>query len=148
MSRRSAVFLVFTAMLAAPAQAQEAQQSDADIARNVLQTQGHLAPPLRKRCAAPTGGDIVVCAQDNTPFRMPSTADTDPNSKEALNDGRLTTPDVAGAGIFKGKPTMSGACLIPPCPPPKAYMIDLSQIPKPPPGSDADKIAKGELRAP
>lgn len=109
---------------------------------------GRLAPPVRPRCEAPKGNDIVVCARDNEQFRARSSADEDPGSDQALNDGRLTPPDVSGKGIFKGKATASNMCLIPPCPPAKAYMIDLSSIPQAPAGSEADKIAKGEVRAP
>ena len=93
-------------------------------------------------------GEIVVCAPDEDAFRVPSTADADPGSARALNDGRLHAPDVSGGGIFRGKATASGMCLVPPCPPEAAYIIDLSTIPEAPAGSDADKIAKGELRAP
>lgn len=87
-------------------------------------------------------GEIVVCAPDDKEFRVQSTAESDPNSPQALDDGRLHTPDVAGAGIFKGKATASfGSVTVP-------YIIDLSSIPEAPEGSDADKIAKGEKRAP
>jgi len=133
---------------AATSMAQEPTEEDREVARNLMLKQGHYAPALRKRCEAPKGDDIVVCAKDNEQFRVDSTAKTDPNSKEATDDGRLTPPDVAGNGIFKGKPTISGMCMIPPCPPAKAYMIDLSKIPQAPKDSDADKIARGELRAP
>src|SRR3546814_289347 len=97
---------------------------------------------VTRRCPHPERrGDIVVCADRPDEFRMPSTADSDPNSKEALDDGRLHTPDVSGGGIFKGKPTMGfGKVTVP-------YMIDLSSIPEAPEGSDADKVAKGEKRA-
>jgi hypothetical protein len=80
-----------------------------------------------KRCQPGSGGsDIVVCgdADANAKFRVPP--DT---------EGRLATggpppaPDVAGDGIFKGKATLSG-CMIPPCPPPKAYLIDFSKLPE------------------
>lgn len=81
-----------------------------------------------KRCAPSAAGkDIVVCgeADAGAKFRVP--ADT---------EGRLATggpppaPDVAGDGIFKGKATMGLGCVIPPCPPPKAYMIDFSKLPE------------------
>lgn len=91
-------------------------------------------------------GEITVCAPDEDKFRIPSTADDDP-SGAGSNDGRLHAPDVAGDGIFKGKATMGGMCMLPPCPPEAAYIIDLSTIPEAPAGSDADKIAKGEKRA-
>ncbi|WP_373488649.1 hypothetical protein [Blastomonas sp.] len=81
-----------------------------------------------KRCQpSKSGEDIVVCADvdPNAQFRVP--ADT---------EGRMATggpppaPDVAGDGIFKGKATVSGLCLIPPCPPPAAYFIDYSKLPE------------------
>jgi hypothetical protein len=81
-----------------------------------------------KRCQPSAAGkDIVVCgeADAGAKFRVP--ADT---------EGRLATggpppaPDVAGDGIFKGKATMGLGCIVPPCPPPKAYMIDFSKLPE------------------
>ena len=78
----------------------------------------------------------MVCAQDNEQFRGErSTGGTD--------DGRLTPPNLEppnnGTVVARG-------CFIPPCPPETAYMIDLSSIPMAPAGSDADRIAKGEMR--
>ncbi len=150
MSRRCArgLALLLAIGCATSVQAQEISAEDREVARGIMGRAGRLAPPLRPRCEAPKGNDIVVCAQDQEQFRARSSSDEDPESDQALNDGRLTPPDVAGRGIFKGKPTISGQCLIPPCPPPPAYMIDLSTIPEAPVGSDADKIAKGEIRAP
>ena len=37
----------------------------------------------------------------------------------------------------------SGLCIVPPCPPPPVYMIDVTALPEAPPGSDADRIARG-----
>ena len=54
-----------------------------------------------------------------------------------------STPDVAGGGIFRGEATVGGLCLIPPCPPEAALMIDVEALPEAPPGSDADRIARG-----
>ncbi|MEW9854803.1 hypothetical protein [Novosphingobium sp. M1R2S20] len=112
-----------------------------------MSSQGQLAPPLRPRCETATGEDIVVCAQNEEQFRTQSSSDIDPTSRQATNDGRLSAPDVSGGGIFKGKPSLGGLCVVPPCPPPPAYMIDLSSIPEAPAGSDADRISKGEVRA-
>lgn len=105
---------------------------------------GRITPDkIKNSCANPTRqGEIVVCGKGPDQFRVQSTADGDPMSEQALNDGRLHTPDVAGKGIFKGKPTFSFGSVEQP------YIIDLSTIPEAPAGSDADKIAKGEIRAP
>lgn len=131
-----------------PAFAQTVSEEDREVARGLMLRVGKLAPAVRPRCEAPKGDDIVVCARNNEQFRAQSSGGEDPTGKAGTDDGRLTPPDVAGNGIFKGKPTMGGMCLIPPCAAPKAYMIDLSSIPEAPVGSDADRIAKGEIKAP
>ena len=124
-----------------------AQVSDADsqTARNLLS--GSLVPKTsREECAAPTRqGEIIVCAPDKEKNRVLSSADQDPTSRSATNDGRLHGPDFEphypGIVVARG-------CMIPPCPPAPVYMIDLSKIPKPPAGSDAEKIANGEMAPP
>jgi len=151
LSRRCAgiLSLVVALGVCAPATAQTVSDQDREVARGLMLRVGKLAPPVRRpRCEAPKGNDIVVCAQDEKQFRAQSSSAEDPTGKAGTDDGRLTPPDVAGNGIFKGKPTMGGMCLIPPCAAPKAYMIDLASIPEAPAGSDADKIAKGEIKAP
>lgn len=146
-----AAILPVLAPVPALAQASAAPSpDDKAIAEKMLGQGGRITPDRsRNRCIASTRpGEIVVCGENEEAYRVRSTAEEDPASDQALRDGRLHTPDVAGGGIFRGKPTMSGKCLIPPCPPEAAYMIDLSTIPVAPAGSDADRIAKGELRAP
>jgi hypothetical protein len=154
---RSWSFLFAAALLAPlPAFAQSTSTqtspapSDGAIAEKMLGAGGRITPDnSRNKCLRTVKeGEITVCAQVPDQYRMPSTADDDPTGRIGTRDGRLHTPDVAGNGIFKGKPTMSGLCVIPPCPPEAAYMIDLSTIPEAPAGSDADKIAKGEMRTP
>jgi hypothetical protein len=141
--------LLFVAMgVAAPATAQNVSEEDREVARGLMLRVGKLAPAVRPRCEGPKGNDIVVCARNNEQFRAQSSSAEDPTGKAGTDDGRLTPPDVAGNGIFKGKATMGGMCLIPPCAAPKAYMIDLASIPEAPAGSDADRIAKGEIKAP
>ncbi|WP_235522868.1 hypothetical protein [Novosphingobium sp. Leaf2] len=135
----------------APATAQTAGTSatdDSAIAEKMLGAGGRVTPDRsRSQCLRTMKeGEITVCAPAPDQFRIPSTADDDPTGSAGTRDGRLHTPDVAGNGIFKGKATMSGKCFIPPCPPAPVYMIDLASIPIAPAGSDADKIAKGELR--
>ncbi|MXO65776.1 hypothetical protein [Altericroceibacterium endophyticum] len=109
-------------------------------------------PQLAKpKCPeAQTPGELVVCAlpQDDSDFRVNPTSTTDPRSAQALDDGIPRAPDVAGDGIFKGPGTMSGGCFLNKCPPPPAYIVDFSKLPEPPPGSDADRMARGEIPGP
>lgn len=111
-------------------------------------------PPPTQNCAKPSDNqsesEIVVCAEqerDYSEFRVQSTTDLDPNSREALRDGVPRAPDVAGEGIFKGKATVTGGCFLQGCPPDPAYIVDFTLLPEAPEGSDADRIARGEKRA-
>ena len=92
--------------------------------------------------AARIANEIVVCRQ------LGEASDGSWNKEEWERDyARRTqggsTPDVAGEGIFRGPATIGGMCLIPPCPPEAAIMIDVEALPEAPPGSDADRIARG-----
>lgn len=92
-------------------------------------------------------GEIVVCRE------LPAdTSQLYSGSREAwlkdyaartMNAGTLPPPDVAGEGIFRGPPTISGLCFIPPCPKDPALIIDVEAIPPPPEGSDAERVAQG-----
>jgi len=103
----------------------------------------------RKRCQPAEAGEIVVCGNDTPDQRVPSTAQSDPNSREARRalDGSVpSAPDVAyikckrGAdGVCRGN--VGGA-------PAPVYYVDVKALPQAPEGSDADKIAKGEAPAP
>lgn len=106
-------------------------------------------PAVLKECedqreAGIVAGEIVVCrelAVDPGPLYS--------GSREAwLKDYAArtrgpTTPDVAGPGIFRGEPTVSGLCFIPPCPKQAALIVDVAAIPPPPEGSDAERVAQG-----
>lgn len=121
--------------------------SDADRAMaEKMISSGSLVPDTSHRACVRKGrpGEIVVCAPDEEQFRVDSSADSDPTGKAGTNDGRLRPPNfeknIGGVSVAKG-------CFIPPCPPAQPLIIDLSQIPQAPAGSDADLVAKGELRA-
>ena len=98
--------------------------------------------PHRTRCGttSPTG-EIVVCGADHgEDVRVPSTADSDPNSREGQNTGIPQAPSVSGLpDCRKTKCHGFGRA------PPMIYVIDLKSIPEAPKGSDADKVAKGEI---
>ena len=98
--------------------------------------------PRRTRCGTTDGrGEIVVCGADHgEDVRVPSTADSDPNSKEGQNTGIPQAPSVSGLpDCRKTKCHGFGRA------PPRIYVIDMKSIPEAPKGSDADKVAKGEI---
>jgi hypothetical protein len=103
-------------------------------------------PPPRRNCAQdPDNAEIVVCAEeeeDQSQFRVQSTAQLDPEGRAATNDGLPRAPDVSGDGIFKGEATMKFGSVAPP-----AIMFDISELPEAPEGSDADLIAQGKKKA-
>ncbi len=151
MSRSAGFTLMFLVIWSCAAQAQ--QQPKVTAEQVIKSARDAYGPPAPKpACAPQKGNEIVVCAkdQDNSQFRVKSTAELDPTSKQALDDGLPRAPDVSGPGIFKGKATIGGLCIpgLQKCPPPPALIIDVSALPQAPAGSDADKIAKGEIPPP
>jgi hypothetical protein len=105
-------------------------------------------PAPRRDCRkAPDDTDIVVCAEeaeDQSEFRVQSTAQLDPDGPAATDDGIPRAPD------FKPPPCVPNLLTL--CskfggaaPPP--VMVDFSELPEAPEGSDADLIAKGKKKA-
>lgn len=106
-------------------------------------------PRLKGRCQPASGDEIVVCADHGADQRIPSTAETDPDSRAARRalDGNIPrAPDVSSIKCQKGA---DGVCRgnVGGVPTP-AYFVDVTKLPPAPPGSDADLIARGELAAP
>lgn len=114
------------------------------------------APPMksteeeckRRSEAAVVSGEIVVCGarpgEGNPRYSSSEEAANRHAAKTAFRDDPAT-PDVAGAGIFRGPATVSGLCVkgVFNCPRPPALMVDVTKLPQAPPGSDADRIARG-----
>lgn len=148
---RSAGLAVMMIMLASTSAL--AQEPPADTPQQVFEAaeKAYGPPPPRPDCAEQEGDEIVVCAQeqDDSLFRVQSSSELDPKSKEALKDGVPRAPDVAGPGIFTGPATIGKLCIpgLQKCPPPPALLIDFSALPDTPDGSDADKVGKGEMPA-
>ena len=95
-------------------------------------------------------GEIVVCrrSRDDT-----ATYGFDKKAWEeryAAETRGADPVDVAGPGIFRGAPTIGGLCIpgLQKCPPPPAIVVDFAALPEAPPGSDADRIARGLLPLP
>lgn len=97
--------------------------------------------------AAVISGDIVVCrrlGESGENYYSGSREEARKRyARETAFAGDPQAPNVAGGGIFRGPATISGQCLIPPCPPPAALLIDVEALPEAPEGSDADRIARG-----
>ena len=140
------------------AQAQEqAPAPDGETRIDILVTPEDLYPDERaaEDCkklqdAAILSREIVVCGQgqDQRVFRTQSAEEAkDRYARETMYKDKPPTPDPCGpnCGIFKGDPTIGGLCIpgLQKCPPPPAIFIDVSALPEAPPGSDADRIARG-----
>lgn len=98
-------------------------------------------PPPKGACKPGKPGEIVVCGgdEDQSQFRVKSSGELDPTGAGA-RDGVPHAPDLEPK--YPG-PVVARGCFIPPCPPPKAVLIDLKAIPEAPPGSDAERVGQG-----
>lgn len=92
-------------------------------------------------------GEIVVCRELAVDISQLYSGSREAWLKDyaerTQNVGTIAPPDVAGPGIFRGPPNVSGLCFIPPCPKDPALIIDVEAIPLPPEGSDAERVAQG-----
>lgn len=116
---------------------------DALIAANEAYTVLDPEPEPAFDCEDPVGDEIVVCAalEEQSQFRVPSSLD-DGDDSHLSWDGRA--PDL---GPPPCQPSATSACIRFGWAPPPVYLFDITALPEPPAGSDADKIAKGEMPA-
>jgi hypothetical protein len=142
MSKVSLILPVIALAISAPALG---QGSDRTMGEALLTTaRVSVSPPRPARCrergegGTGTSGDIVVCAQESQ--RIAPTSETDPMSRAGLRNGALHPPQL-GKGSCKG----AFGCLGIGGARPPAYIIDLKSVPEAPAGSDADRVAKGDL---
>lgn len=94
--------------------------------------------------AASISGEIVVCRRrrDQTGERYSSSEEAERRyAAETMDKDSPRPPDLFG--ITHQGVTVARGCFIGPCPPPPAYIIDIEALPEAPPGSDADRIARG-----
>ncbi len=150
MSRRTVTVLTGLALLfgAASARAQQAAaapgpaatpvQSDSEVARNLLTTsQTQRCRPMQR-----SDGTIVVCGgkEASDRERVPLRDETD--GAKSTDDGLPRAPNVSGLrDCSRGCVGLGGKAK-------EIYIFDIKALPPPPPGSDADRIAKGEIPAP
>ncbi|MFM5923550.1 MAG: hypothetical protein ACKOPG_05125 [Novosphingobium sp.] len=142
------------AMLLALAPAAQAQTSPDEIDRKVadrieVTKRVYGAPDPRAKCRPSSGDEIVVCVDRGEDLEVPSTAESDPDSREARRALEGGIPRAPFVGTIRCKRGADGVCRgnVGEAPAP-VYYIDMTAIPEPPEGSDADLIAKGEKAAP
>lgn len=130
---------------AAPA-AQTPAQAPADSAQtevNAEIAQRLLTAGQPKKCEK-TGPDgaIVVCGgrAESEKERLPLRDQLE--SAKSTRDGLPRAPNVSGL------PDCSRGCIGFGSAPAPMYFFDITKLPEAPPDSDADKIARGEIRAP
>ena len=146
-------FALMALTMASPAAAQSAAP-DAAADRKVTQMieTAHAEYGVRDsraQCRPKPGDEIVVCADHGADQRVPSTAETDPDSRAARRalDGNIpSAPDVASIRCHRGadgvcRGNFGGA-------PTPVYYVDVTKLPQAPAGSDAEAIANGESTAP
>jgi len=95
----------------------------------------------RRRCgSANAQGEIVVCGADHgTDLKVPGSAD-ELGSHQSLYNGIPQAPSVSGLPDCSVK-----KCIGIGKAPPKIYIIDVKSLPEAPKGSDAEKVANGEI---
>lgn len=112
--------------------------SDAEVARNLLSTsQTQRCRPMQR-----SDGTIVVYGgkEASERERIPLRDETD--GAKSTDTGVPRAPNVSGLrDCSRGCIGLGGV-------PPPIYYFDIKALPAPPPGSDADRIAKGEIPAP
>lgn len=122
----------------AEAPADSAQtEVNAEIAQRLL-TAGQ---PKKCEKAGPDGA-IVVCGgrAESEKERLPLRDQLE--SAKSTRDGLPRAPNVSGL------PDCSRGCIGFGSAPAPMYFFDITKLPEAPPDSDADKIARGEIRAP
>lgn len=113
-------------------------QDDASVAQRLLSgSQAERCRPMQR-----SDGTIVVCGgkEASDKERIPLRDETD--GAKSTDTGVPRAPNVSGLrDCSRGCIGLGGV-------PPQMYYFDIKALPAPPPGSDADRIAKGEIPAP
>lgn len=140
--------LALVLALSAPALAQsDPAELDTKVEQRLDQAKAaYGVPDPRLRCRPEPGSDEIVVCVDRGEDQRVDRGPPDPKTLEgrrALNGGVPRAPQF-DRGSCKGQP----GCITGGWAPPPVYYTDVSALPEAPPGSDADKIAKGEMPEP
>lgn len=143
--RRLTIAAGIAVLLAAPARSDPPPAAPGRTAEEMIDTSKQVYGEQRveSSCAKHDADEIVVCLDRRTDQRVPSTAETDPNSAAArrFKDGGVPTAPQLDGGYCPSCQHFGSV-------PPPAYYVDVSALPQAPEGSDADRISKGEAPAP
>ena len=132
-----------SALFAAPAVPDATDRKVGEMLETARAAYGVKDP--RANCRPKVGEEIVVCADHGEDQRVPSTAETDPNSRAARRalDGNIpTAPQMEYGHGYCASCQHFGSV------PPPVYYVDVTKLPAAPAGSDAEAIANGEKAAP
>lgn len=131
--------------VAVAAQEVPADATDRKVAQMIGRArEAYGVPDPAAKCRRNADSDeIVVCVDRGEDLKVPSTSESDPTSRAALNDGLPRAPQL-DRGSCKGQP----GCIVGGYAPPPLYIVDVSKLPQAPEGSDADLIARGEMPSP
>ena len=143
---RRLVLAVSALVMSVPASARTAPAADpidAAVAQRLQQAKAvYGVPDPRANCRPRAGEDIVVCADHGEDQRV-DRGDPDPGTldgRRALNGGIPRAPQLdrgycASCQHFGSVPA-------------PVYYVDVTKLPAPPAGSDAEAIATGDQAAP
>jgi hypothetical protein len=133
------------ALLAAPAHGQNsADATTTQVMEAARQAIGPISPEQRRKaCRAQTKqGEIIVCAPgDGKEWRIQSETELDPTSRRATRTGVPRAPKLDGEACDTKLITCMGFGRKRD----PMIIIDLEAIPETPKGSDAEKVANGEM---
>lgn len=118
-----------------------ADSAQADVNAEIAQRLLTAGQPKKCEKAGPDGA-IVVCGgrEANEKERLPLRDQLE--SAKSTRDGLPRAPNVSGL------PDCSRGCIGFGSAPTPMYFFDITKLPEAPPDSDADRIARGEIRAP
>ena len=149
MSRLPSALAAIAFVCLVPSPVAVAQNAESELDRRVddrIAAQKAITDLRDKRCALGNAdaSEIVVCApRDSDKDRYPGREQLESvqSTKDRIPRAPDFVPKYPGVVVARG-------CFIPPCAPPPMIFIDVKALPQAPAGSDADLIAKGEMKQP
>ena len=141
------VLAVLAAAVPAGARAQNVQSGPDRNVQDAIAAQRTMITTTPHACREVNraSGQIVVCGDNEENARQKLPLPIPDDAAKTTGDGTPRAPDLVPhyPGVVVGR-----GCFIPPCPKAPVYYFDITRLPEAPAGSDADKIARGEMSPP